>query len=304
MYGIALSVQACLRGGTRVDVAWIVDPDRLPTHDPAEATAITPGGGRLGSLLSGALDGQLIELAGIQSSRGRLAEIDLGPLEAPTAGLDVGDRILCAMVPATELPEDLWPLLLNREPVCLVSDLDNGALTHTSLYTSGTITNADEDAARAFGRGSSSVQVGPDAMITVLWPRPTVLIVGGGELAEALSNAVAVLGWQPTVTNGANQATGLVATLAPIDAVVVMGHDLETVGRVMAAALAGDVGYIGSIGPRSLQDTRADWLAYRGLSDLTRVSGPAGLDIGARTPQEVAVAVVAEIISFQTGSKP
>ena len=96
----------------------------------------------------------------------------------------------------------------------------------------------------------------------------------------------------------------MVATLAPIDAVVVMGHDLETVGRVMAAALAGDVGYIGSIGPRSLQDTRADWLAYRGLSDLTRVSGPAGLDIGARTPQEVAVAVVAEIISFQTGSKP
>ena len=48
-------------------------------------------------------------------------------------------------------------------------------------------------------------------------------------------------------------------------------------GRVLEAALSGAVGYIGSIGPRSVRDGRADWLAYRGVTDLGRVHGPAGL---------------------------
>ncbi len=72
-------------------------------------------------------------------------------------------------------------------------------------------------------------------------------------------------------------------------------------GRVLEAALGGHVGYIGSIGPRSVRDARDDWLAYRGLTDLGRVRSPAGLAIGARNPREIAVAVVGEMIATQTG---
>jgi xanthine dehydrogenase accessory factor len=85
--------------------------------------------------------------------------------------------------------------------------------------------------------------------------------------------------------------------LAAIDGVVVMGHDLETTGRALMVALAGDAGYIGSVGPGDVRRAREDWLAYRGVADLTRVHGPAGLDIGARSPQEIAVSIVAEIIA-------
>ena len=52
MYDIALSVSACLRAGTRVDVAWAVRADGFSSRDPNEALAITPGGGRIAKCLA------------------------------------------------------------------------------------------------------------------------------------------------------------------------------------------------------------------------------------------------------------
>ena len=63
------------------------------------------------------------------------------------------------------------------------------------------------------------------------------------------------------------------------------------------AALASEAGYVGALGSHSMQQSRADWLAYRDVVDLSRVHGPAGLDIGAKSPQEVAVAIAAQAIA-------
>jgi xanthine dehydrogenase accessory factor len=50
-----------------------------------------------------------------------------------------------------------------------------------------------------------------------------------------------------------------------------------------------------------MQESRKDWLAYRDITDLHRVNGPAGLDIGASSPQEIALSIFAEIVSFKSG---
>ncbi len=63
------------------------------------------------------------------------------------------------------------------------------------------------------------------------------------------------------------------ATLSPIDAVVVMGHDVETAGRALQGALESNVGYIGSIGSPRMQELRNQWLAYRGVAWDDRVRG-------------------------------
>jgi xanthine dehydrogenase accessory factor len=300
MFGIALSATACLRAGTRVDVAWIVARPDGQAFDPSEAIAITPGGGRVGSLMSGALDSQLIELAGIQGGHGRVITLDIGPADAAISGLEPESDIGGILMPGSELPDDLWDELVSRKPVCLVSDLEGDTITRSVMYTSETISDADDDAQRLFAQGSSATEVSDHAVVTVLWPRPTVLVVGGGEIAESLERVAVMLGWNAVVTTKADAASGLIATLASLDSVVVLGHDLELTGRALMSALSGNVGYIGAVGPTRLQETRADWLAYRGIADLSRVHGPAGLDIGARNPQEVALAIAAEIVATQT----
>jgi xanthine dehydrogenase accessory factor len=67
------------------------------------------------------------------------------------------------------------------------------------------------------------------------------------------------------------------------------------------AALDSDAGYIGALGARRMQENRADWLAYRGVTDLTRVHGPAGINIGAETAAEIAVSILAEAIAAGVG---
>ncbi len=299
VYAIALSVAACLRARTRVDVAWVVDAQGLPPLARSDALAITPGGGRIGSLCSGAIDGQLFDLAGRRSATGRLVDIEVSTVDALVAGLPDGGRVRCVLTPASELPEALWQHLIARDPVCLVSQLDGDTITDTTLYTSATIDAADDDVALRFRRGASDTVVEGRKMVTVLWPSTRILIVGAGPTADSLAGAAALLGWQPVVTTEAGTATGIVAGMSAMDMVVVMGHDLETVGAVLAAALSSEVGYIGALGSPQMQQTRADWLAYRGITDLDRIHGPAGLNIGASTPAEIAIAIVAQAVAVR-----
>ena len=283
MYSIALSVSTCIRAGTRVDVAWIVGWQRLERSDPNEAVAITPGGGRLGSLMSGALDGQLIELAGVQGRRGRLLKLDIGPGDATVSGVEPAVGIGCMLIPASELPDGIWQRLLDREPVCLVSQLDGDFVTSTVLYTSDTISGAADGVRRIFGQGASTTEIVDDIVVTILWPTSTLVIVGGGEIADSLRQLASVIGWQSVTAENAREAWGVIAGLSPLDSVVVLGHDLEMSGGALIAALESDVGYIGGVGSNRLQQSRSDWLAYRGFTDLSRIQGRPGSTSGRET---------------------
>ncbi len=134
-------------------------------------------------------------------------------------------------------------------------------------------------------------------LVTSLAPVPRVVISGSGPIADALGDAFALVGWQPSAFSDVATAAGVMATLASIDAVVVMSHDVETAGRALQAAIGSGAGYIGSIGSPRMQELRRDWLAYRGVDWDDRVRGPAGLPIGASGAPEIAISIVAEAIS-------
>ena len=85
--------------------------------------------------------------------------------------------------------------------------------------------------------------------------------------------------------------------------ICVLTHDPKFDVPVLKAALETEAGYIGAMGSRRTHDNRTAHLKEEGVSDeqLSRISSPIGLDVGARTPEETAVAIAAEIIASRTG---
>ncbi len=90
--------------------------------------------------------------------------------------------------------------------------------------------------------------------------------------------------------------------LGPRDAVCVLTHDPKFDVPAVLEALKTDVGYLGAMGSRRTTDDRNRRLLAEGVTDeqLARLMAPIGLDLGARTPEETAVSILAEIIASRT----
>ena len=155
-------------------------------------------------------------------------------------------------------------------------------------------------------------------------PPPRMVIFGAVDFTAALARVAKVLGYRVTVcdarpvfaTNARFPAADEVivawpndlldeigAGLGRRDAVCVLTHDNKFDVPAITGALTTDVGYIGVMGSRSTHDNRSRRLADAGVTDaeFERLMSPIGLDIGARTPEETAVSICAEIIALRTG---
>ena len=296
MYDVALTVAACVRSGTRVDVAWLVSREG-PPPDPSEALALTPGGGRNGHVWGGAADDQVVERVAT-IGQGRVFPVEVGEYDAALAGQTaIGPGVVLAL-PADSLPVELWERLVGREPVCLVTDLDaDGSAMGTRLVGAAQVEAEGGDVVAAWSSGRSTVSVAEGHVVTVLRPVPTLVAAGPGPVGDAVARIADVVGWRVHRAPVPGSAIPLVVGLTVLDSLVVTGHDDEVAGRILEAGLSGRVGYIGVVAPRARQEARLTWLTDRNVSGLERIHGPAGLDIGARTPGEVAAAVVAEAIA-------
>jgi xanthine dehydrogenase accessory factor len=293
MYDVALSVAACARAGTRADVAWMISP-----VSSTEALMITPGGGHLGSLANGAFTSLLADVAARQMPQGRRLRHRVEEWEAQASGLTAGVEVEFLVVPAEQFPTETWPALMGREPLSIRTEIENDDVTNIFVET---LESADEDERAAFTAARPFVDVDGSTVRTVLVPGTTLVVAGRGPIADALVAQGSLLGWDVAVDSRPDIVEGLTTRLSDGDAVVVMGHDVETSSRCLQVALESDAGYIGALGSHAMQQSRSDWLAYRDVTDLSRVHGPAGMDIGADSPEEIAVSIAAQIIAVRRG---
>jgi xanthine dehydrogenase accessory factor len=153
-------------------------------------------------------------------------------------------------------------------------------------------------------------------------PPPRMVIFGAVDFTAALARVAKILGYRVTVCDAravfATPARFPMAdevvvdwpdryleheTLGPRDAVCVLTHDPKFDVPAIVAALQTKAGYLGAMGSRRTHADRAQRLREAGVSDdgLARIQAPIGIDIGARTPEETAVSICAEIIALRTG---
>lgn len=155
-------------------------------------------------------------------------------------------------------------------------------------------------------------------------PPPQMWIFGAVDFTAALARVAKVLGYRVIVCDAREvfatkrrfpMADEVKVTwptpvfeshggeLGPRDAVCILTHDPKFDVPAVIGALASRVGYIGVMGSRSTHARRTERLLAAGVTpeELDRLMSPIGLDIGARTPEETAVSICAEIIGRRTG---
>jgi xanthine dehydrogenase accessory factor len=177
---------------------------------------------------------------------------------------------------------------------------------------------------RHYGRQGEARQREVSVFIESFAPPPRMVIFGAVDFTAALAKVAKILGYRVTVcdarpvfaTHGrfpmadevvVDWPNRYLAKVGPDlgrrDAVCVLTHDPKFDVPAIVSALETDVGYLGAMGSRRTHTERMARLREAGVGDegLARVMAPIGLDIGARTPEETAVSICAEIIALRTG---
>lgn len=178
---------------------------------------------------------------------------------------------------------------------------------------------------RHYGRNGQARHQEVGVVFEVFAPPPQMIIFGAVDFTAALARVAKILGYRVTVCD----ARPIFATTARFpmadavvvdwpdrflekildqlgerDAICVLTHDPKFDIPAIQKALESKVGYIGAMGSRRTHLERTERLVAAGVArDLLeeRVMGPIGLDIAARTPEETAISICAEIISKRTG---
>jgi xanthine dehydrogenase accessory factor len=183
---------------------------------------------------------------------------------------------------------------------------------------------AGTTAVRHYGEHGEAREAVVAVFVESFAPPPRMLVFGAVDFTAALVKVAKVLGYRVTVCDAREvfatrarfpQADEVVVdwpdrllgqmgqTLTTRDVVCVLTHDAKFDVPALVAALDTDVGYIGAMGSRRTHTDRIKRLLEAGVDHaaLGRIRAPVGLDIGARTPEETAVSICAEIIAQRTG---
>jgi xanthine dehydrogenase accessory factor len=312
--------------GTPVAIATVVDTERSAPRQPGAALAVSEGGDVAGSVTGGCVEpavyGEAREV--LAGGDPRLKTYGIADEEAFEVGLPCGGTVhifVDRLDP--ELVAPIAEAVRGERPIALeirITGEDAGAKR---------LVGADDDgpAAQLLARGETGIVDTPEGQLFVssFAPRPAMYVFGAVDHAAAVAEIGRFLGFRVTICDArAKFATRerfpdvdeLVVEWpdkflanAPVDertAICVLTHDHKFDVPVLKVALETPAGYIGAMGARRTNEDRAERLRAEGVTDdeLARIHAPIGLRIGSRTPQEVAVAVAAEIVQVMSSPKP
>jgi len=292
--------------GLRAAWAIVVETERSTPREPGAALAVNERGDVAGSVTGGCVEPAVFEEARavLAGEPARLVEYGIEDEMAFEVGLPCGGTVRILIGPVDpDVVRELSAALAEERAVELEVSVSEGA--------------------RLVPAGERTEPELTDGVFHLpLLPRPRMYVFGAVGHAAALARVGRLLGYHVTVSDARArfvtreripEADELVVGWpdevlrdAPVDertAICVLTHDRKLDVPALKAALASPAGYIGAMGSRRTTEARAAALREEGVGDedLARIRAPIGLDIGSRTPAEVAVAVAAEIVSVRRG---
>ena len=276
---------------------WGSAPRRVGSH-----LAVRDDGLFEGSVSGGCVEGDVITEALALLPTGGFARLDYGVADATAweVGLACGGKIsvlVQALAPDRFAPALVDALIDARAagtPLTLATDLATG-------HTAATAAPADGWFVQTYA------------------PPLRLAIIGAVHIAQSLVPIARLLGYAPRVID----PRGLFAADARFDdielddgwpdealarwrpnaasAVVALTHDPKLDDVALAAALASPAFYIAALGSRKNHAARLDRLRALGCTEVARIHGPAGLDIGAAGPSEIALSIAAQMVAAWRG---
>jgi xanthine dehydrogenase accessory factor len=225
--------------------------------------------------------------------------------EAARFGLPCGGNLRLVQEPLQDVAwiEDILARTTRHELVARRLSLSTGAVTVQAASRGDTFSFDGQTLTALFG------------------PRWRLLIIGAGQLSRAVAQMALTLDFEviccdprdeynltwdvPGTIFSKAMPDDLVLELQldPHSAVVAVTHDPKLDDLVLLEALKSPAFYIGALGSRGNTSKRRERLAMFDLTpaEIDRLHGPIGLDIGAKTPAEIAVSIVAEIVAVKNG---
>jgi xanthine dehydrogenase accessory factor len=303
--------------GRRVAIATVIDRRGSAPRDPGASLALNDLGEIAGSVTGGCVEPSVIREAQevLAGAPARLKEYGIADDAAFEVGLACGGTvgILVAELD-TSLVQALRAAVEADRPVALTMSAAGPGLGAQTLVEAP----VGPVAALLEAGESALADVGGEAVfVHALTPRPAMYVFGAIDHAAALTRVGRLLGYRVTVCDARAafvtperfpEADELVVEwpdrflrTAPVDArtaICVLTHDEKFDVPAILAAVETPAVYIGAMGSKVTTEDREARLREAGLDDaaLGRVHAPIGLAIGARSPEEVAVAIGAELV--------
>jgi xanthine dehydrogenase accessory factor len=304
--------------GDRIAMARVVATRRSAPRPIGSKLIVSERGELAGSVSGGCVESEVVEAAHevLAGGEPRLVTYGISDDLALSVGLPCGGEIdVWIDEPDPELLQQLADVAREERRAVFFVDLDDGS--------ERLVADGDNDVADDLIRAGHSKVVelhGRRLFADVFGPPPRLLVYGAVDTADALCAAARNIGWRTIVADARSRfATRerlphadeiIIAwpeeTLAQVQpdhatAIVMLTHDDKFDIPMLTGALASEAFYIGALGSRRNQERRRELLLEAGLDESTvdRISGPAGLDIGAHTPAETALSMLAEILAVR-----
>jgi len=324
MFESADRLVAALDAGRVLAIATLVAVEGSAPRTVGTSMAFD-GAAVIGSIAGGCVEGAVIEVCErvLADGESRTVEYGVSDEQAYDAGLTCGGtlRLHVRRVVGADAVVAQLRAAARGEAAGVASVLGPVDARHAGRI--------DAEVRARIARGESGLaridcapEPGVEVFIEVTTAPPALLLIGAMEFSAALARAASVLGYRVTVCDpralfatparfpGADVVVAWPTTFlasAAIDertVICVLSHDARYDVDVLVLALGSPAGYVGAMGSRRTLELRLAALRGRGVAEesLGRLRAPIGLDLGASSPAEAAVSILAEILAVRTGA--